>query len=133
MSFRTAKHFPRNAQYLRSLFGVHIKRIAYNPLESPLDALLDELVVNLVLHVNSSAGAAALAHVEESALVSALYRQVQVAVVHDNVGRLSAELQSDFFQVGLARAFLNQFANLEMMKTVSRFFNFPPARLSSIS
>ncbi len=95
---------PHNAVELylrdqRALEGVLGKRVANNVLLRPLLKSLYKLVVDTLLHVDAGAGAAALAAVEEDAKVDPRDGVVNVSVLEDDVGRLSAELESDLLQV----------------------------------
>ena len=74
---------------LRALEGVLGEWVADDVLLCSLLEFLDELVVDALLHVDTRAGAAALAVVEEDAEVDPGDGVVDVRVLEDDVGRLS--------------------------------------------
>ena len=85
---------------LRALEGVRSERVANDVLGRALLELLHELVVNALLHVDTRAGAAALAVVEEDTKVDPGDGVVDVGVLEDDVGGLATELESDLLEVG---------------------------------
>lgn len=100
--------------HLRAVVRFEVEWVTDDPLQRFLDALLDELVVDFTVNVDPSPCAAALAHVEESAHMSAFNGQIQVAVVHDDVRRFASQLEGDFFQICLAGCLLNEFTDLQI-------------------
>lgn len=82
---------------LRTLEGVGGEWVANNVLRCPLLEPLNECVVDTLLHVDAATSAAALSVVEENTEVDPRDGVVNVGVVEDNVWRLAAELEGDFF------------------------------------
>jgi hypothetical protein len=86
--------------HLRSLEGLRFGWVTNSVLSGPLLELLNEFVIDTLLDVDSGTSAAALAVVEEDTEVHPGNGIVDVGVVEDNVGRFTAEFESDFFEVG---------------------------------
>ena len=88
---------------LSTLLGLLVGGVAENALLGALNGELHELVVDLLVAVDTRAGAAALALVEEETKVGNLDGLVDVSVVHDDQRRLATELQCDVLEVLCAR------------------------------
>lgn len=63
----------------------------------------DKLVVNLLVDKESAASDAALTLIEVKTNLRLGDSEVDIGVVHDDVGRLSSELKSDALQIVLVR------------------------------
>jgi hypothetical protein len=61
--------------------------------------LLNELIVDLLVNKSAGSSAAALSGVEEEREVSLLDGEVNVSIVHDDVGGLTTELEGDSLEV----------------------------------
>jgi hypothetical protein len=85
---------------LRALESVGGEGVANNVLLCALLELLHEVVVDALLDVDTSSGAASLAVVEEDTKVDPRDGVVNVSVLEDDVGRLATELEGDLLQVG---------------------------------
>ena len=86
---------------LRALEGLLVERIADSVGGRPLLEGVEELVVDLILHVDTRAGAAALAVVVVDTKVNPRDGLLNVGILEDDVGRLAAELEGDLLQVGV--------------------------------
>lgn len=76
------------------------------------NSLLDELVMEFLVNEEAGSSAAALSSVEEEAERSLLNGFINVSIVHDDVSRLTTELESDSLQVvdvGLTHNFVSDF------------------------
>lgn len=85
---------------LRALEGVGGEGVANNVLLCALLELLNEVVVDALLDVDTSSGAASLAVVEEDTKVDPRNGVVNVGILKDDVGRLATKLEGDLLQVG---------------------------------
>jgi hypothetical protein len=85
---------------LRALESVGREGIADDVLLCALLELLDEVVVDALLDIDTSTGAAGLAVVEEDTKVDPRDGVVNVGILEDDVGRLATELEGDLLQVG---------------------------------
>ena len=97
---------------LSALLGLLVRGVAEDALLGALHGELHELVVDLLVAVDARGGAAALALVEEQTKVSDLDGLSDVGVVHDDEGRLAAELEGDILEVRVGRGALDEAANL---------------------
>lgn len=85
---------------LRTLESALVEGVANDVLEGALLEASQELVVDALLDVDTGAGAAALAVVEEDTEIDPGDGVVDIGVLEDDVGRLAAELESNLLQVG---------------------------------
>jgi len=85
---------------LRALESVGREGVANDVLLRALLELLHEVVVDALLDVDTSSGAAGLAVVEEDTKVDPRDGVVDVSILEDNVGRLATKLEGDLLQVG---------------------------------
>jgi hypothetical protein len=88
-------------RHLRSLESGIVEWVANDVLLDSLLELLDELVVDALLDINTGAGTAGLAVVEEDTHVGPLDGLVDIGVVEDDVGGLPTKLESNFLQVAV--------------------------------
>ena len=91
---------------LRALEGVCLERVADHILLRPLLEALDKLVVDAFLHVDTRAGAAALAMVEKDAEVDPGDGIVDVGILEDELGDLPPSSSVTFFKLDPAAAFM---------------------------
>lgn len=76
------------------------------------NSLLDELVMEFLVNEEAGSSAAALSSVEEEAERSLLNGFINIGIIHDDVSRLTTELESDSLQVvdvGLTHNFVSDF------------------------
>lgn len=101
---------------LGSLLRGFAHRVTNSSVSGSDHTFLDEFVVNGFLDESATAGATALALVEEQSKVTQLHSFIYVSVGKNNVGTFATKFQSDIFQVAFARRLLDQFANLQKQK-----------------